>query len=211
MLILQKHIFLCSLFISLSYSSLEITAAILSLWCVWLAAKNKVLNWPISMVASVLYGWVFYQNRFYSESYLQMAFFAFQSYGWWYWTIPTLKRKEKPIQKTPQRFILWIILLFFVGYFIWFNVYTHFYKDARYPIIDVFLTVLSLTALFMQARRWYESWFLWILADLIYVPMFYLGDQPITALLYLIFIFLAIFGLLEWQKAIKKASIGSLF
>jgi nicotinamide mononucleotide transporter len=58
----------------------------------------------------------------------------------------------------------------------------------------------------MQAKRWYESWFLWIIADIIYVPMFFLGDQPITAALYLVFIFLAIFGLLEWKKAIKKAS-----
>lgn len=206
MSILQKHIFLCSLLISLNYSFPEILAAILSLWCVWLAAKNKVLNWPISMAASILYGWVFYQNRFYSESFLQIAFFTFQSYGWWYWAKPTRNKQETPIQKTPNKYKIWIGLVFCIGYIIWYSIYTNIYTDARYPIIDVFLTVLSLTALFMQAKRWYESWFLWILADLMYVPMFYFGDQPITATLYLIFIFLAIFGLLEWKKAIKKAS-----
>lgn len=158
------------------------------------------------MIASILYGWVFYQNRFYSESYLQMAFFIFQSYGWWYWTKPTQNRMEIPIQKTPKKYMLWIGLIFCIGYLIWFKIYTNIYADARYPVIDVFLTVLSLTALFMQAKRWYESWFLWILADIIYVPMFFLGDQPITAILYLIFIFLATYGLLEWQRAIKKAS-----
>ncbi len=158
------------------------------------------------MTASVLYGWVFYQNRFYSESFLQTAFFIFQSYGWWYWSMPQTDKKEIPIQKTPYSSIIWLALTFVIGYIVWYNIYTNIYLDARYPLIDVFLTILSLTALFMQAKRWYESWFLWILADVIYVPMFFLGDQPITAVLYLVFIFLAIFGLLEWKKEIKKAS-----
>ena len=49
----------------------EISAAVLSLWCVWLAAKNNILNWPVAMAASVIYAYVFYQNRFFSETYLQ--------------------------------------------------------------------------------------------------------------------------------------------
>jgi nicotinamide mononucleotide transporter len=60
----------------------------------------------------------------------------------------------------------------------------------------------------MQAKRWIEHWYLWILADIIYVPMFYLGDQIITAGLYFIFIGLAYFGLKQWKK--EKAALGGL-
>ena len=64
---------------------IESIAAIFSLWCVYLAGNNRILNWPISMIASVLYFGVFYENRFYSDAYLQVIFFIFQCYGWYSW------------------------------------------------------------------------------------------------------------------------------
>lgn len=191
-----------------SLKVLEWIAAALSLWCVWLAAKNKILNWPISMLASVLYAYVFFSNRFYSESYLQVVFFAFQTYGWWQWSKLNSQISNQQISHIPLKTSLFLGLFFLLGYSLWYFTYTHYFKDARYPIIDVFLTILSITALFMQAKRWIEHWYLWILADLIYVPMFYLGDQKITAGLYFIFIGLAYFGLQQWKK--EKAAQGGL-
>jgi nicotinamide mononucleotide transporter len=191
-----------------SLKVLEWVAAALSLWCVWLAAKNKILNWPISMLASIVYAYVFYSNRFYSESYLQAAFFAFQSYGWWYWSNLNPQKSNQKINHISFKSALCLGLFFLLGYLLWYSTYTHFFKDARFPLVDVFLTVLSITALYMQAKRWIEHWYLWILADIIYVPMFYLGDQKITAGLYFVFIGLAYFGLQQWKK--EKAAQGGL-
>jgi nicotinamide mononucleotide transporter len=58
----------------------------------------------------------------------------------------------------------------------------------------------------MQAKRWIENWCLWILADILYVPMFIAGDQYITASLYFIFIGLATKGYFMWKNEMKKAS-----
>jgi len=178
----------------------ETIAAILSLWCVWLAAKNNVMNWPVAMLASVIYAYVFYQNRFYSETYLQIVFFAFQSYGWWFWSNFNPNKSEKTIQHMPSRFRIIIPIVFLVVFTIWLNVYLYFYPNAQQPYIDAFLTVLSITALWMQARRWLENWYLWILADLFYVPMFLIGNQYITSALYALFVVLATKGLLMWRQ-----------
>ena len=178
----------------------EIIAAMLSLWCVWLAAKNNVMNWPVAMVASVIYAYVFYQNRFYSETYLQIVFFAFQTYGWWFWSELNPHKSEKTIQHMPSRFRIIIPIVFLAVYIIWLNVYLYFYPDAQQPFIDAFLTVLSITALWMQARRWVENWYLWILADLFYVPMFFIGDQYVTSALYAVFVVLATKGFMMWRK-----------
>jgi len=178
----------------------ETIAAILSLWCVWLAAKNNVMNWPVAMVASVIYAYVFYQNRFYSETYLQIVFFAFQSYGWWFWSNFNSNKSEKTIQHMPSRFRIIIPIVFLVVFTIWLNVYLYFYPNAQQPYIDAFLTVLSITALWMQARRWLENWYLWILADLFYVPMFLIGNQYVTSALYALFVVLATKGLLMWRQ-----------
>jgi nicotinamide mononucleotide transporter len=191
-----------------SLKILEWVAAFLSLWCVWLAAKNRIINWPVSMLASILYANVFYNNRFYSESFLQAIFFAFQSFGWWYWSSLNPKKTSQLIRKTPTKTAKYLLYCFFLGYLLWYTIYTYLFKDARFPLIDVFLTVLSITALYMQAKRWIEHWYLWIIADIIYVPMFYLGDQKITSGLYLIFIGLAFYGLKQWKK--EKAAQGGL-
>lgn len=188
---------------------IEVLAALLSLWCVWLAAKNHILNWPISMVASVLYFGIFFQNRFYSESYLQVIFLIFQGYGWWFWSTLNPNKQEKAITKLPQNRILRLAFIFVVLYAVWLYVYTRINPDARFPELDALLTTVSVTALWMQARRYIESWFLWIIADIGYVPMFYFGGNHITALLYTIFIALAIKGYLLWLQEMKKPQEGA--
>lgn len=180
----------------------EVIAALLSLWCVWLATKNKILNWPISMLASIAYAYVFYQNRFFSETYLQGIFLVFQAYGWWFWSALNPNKQEKQIAHLPKHQIIPIALSVITAYFLWLYVYISINPTARLPYLDAFLTVLSITALWMQARRWVENWYLWIVADLFYIPMFFWGKQYITAVLYLVFIVLARSGLNHWRRSL---------
>lgn len=186
---------------------IEGIASLLSLACVILAAQNKIANWPVAILASLVYAYVFYQNRFFSETYLQFIFIGFQSYGWWFWSSLNPQKTEKSIQHTPRNYRLLLSLGFSVFYLTWFFIYIRINPDARLPLLDCFLTAVSITALFMQAKRWIENWYLWILADILYVPMFIMGDQYITASLYFIFIGLATKGYFMWKSEMKKASI----
>ncbi len=179
---------------------LEILGAILTIWCVYLASKNNILNWPMSMLASVVYFFVFFQNRFFSDAYLQVIFLMVQSYGWWYWSALNHSKTNKKITKITFKYAL-ILLIFSVSlYFIWYSVYIKINPNARSPYIDTLCTVLSITALYMQAKHWLENWILWIVVDLIYVPMYLNGNQFITAALYTFLIVLAAKGFLEWKQ-----------
>lgn len=182
---------------------LEIIAALFSLICVYLAAKNHILNWPVAIIASLLYAFVFFQNRFYSESLLQIVFMLFQLYGWWFWSPFNPNKKESHIKHIPKKYVLPTIWVFLIVYFIWLQGYLKFFTNAQQPYLDTFLSILSITALWMQANRWIAHWYLWIVADILYVPMFFFGGNQITALLYLVFIGLAIHGLLSWAQKLK--------
>src|SRR3546814_4972520 len=46
------------------------------------------------------------------------------------------------------------------------------HTDAAVPWIDGAITMLSITAQWLLARRRVESWLLWIIVDLIAVPLF---------------------------------------
>ncbi len=179
---------------------LEILGAILTIWCVYLASKNNILNWPISMLASVVYFFVFFQNRFFSDAYLQVIFLMVQSYGWWYWSALNDSKTNKKITKIKFKYSLLLFIISVSLYFIWYSIYIKINPNARSPYIDTLCTVVSLTALYMQAKHWLENWILWIVVDLIYVPMYLNGNQFITAALYTFLIVLAAKGFIEWKQ-----------
>lgn len=182
----------------------EVIAALLTIWCVLLAAKNKILNWPVSMIASVLYFVIFFENRFFSDAYLQIAFLLFQSYGWWYWSNLNPSKKEKEISNIQKLQALKLLMVSSLLYLIWLFIYKKINPTARIPEIDALTTIMSLTALYMQVKHWIENWIVWIIVDLLYIPMYIYGKQYITAILYLLLIAIAIKGYFDWKKNSPK-------
>jgi nicotinamide mononucleotide transporter len=78
--------------------------------------------------------------------------------------------------------------------------YKKFNPTARIPEIDALTTIMSLTALYMQVKHWIENWIVWIVVDLIYIPMYIYGNQIITAVLYVLLIAIAIKGYFDWKR-----------
>ena len=189
-----------SIFVQNRIFILEIIAATLTVWCVLLAATNKILNWPISMIASIFYFVIFFENHFFSDAYLQIAFLIFQTYGWWYWSNFNPSKKEKEISKIQKHQMIKLFIVSGFLYVIWLYCYKKFNPTARIPEIDALTTIMSLTALYMQVKHWIENWIVWIVVDLIYIPMYIYGNQIITAVLYVLLIAIAIKGYFDWKR-----------
>ncbi len=68
------------------------------------------------------------------------------------------------------------------------------------PFLDAFTTVLSLVALFLTARKLFESWWVWIAVNLIFVGLYATKSLPLTPVLYAIFAALSVAGLLNWRR-----------
>lgn len=188
---------------------LEIIAAILTIWCVILAAKNKISNWPVSMIASVFYFLIFYKNHFFSDAYLQIAFLIFQTYGWWYWSRLNPSKKEKEITHIPPKFTFKLFVLTTIAYVLWLFFYKKINPTARIPEIDALTTVISLAALYMQVKHWVENWIVWIIVDLIYIPMYIHGENIVTAILYGLLVSIAIKGYFDWKKILTINNVKS--
>jgi nicotinamide mononucleotide transporter len=194
---------------TLSYT--ELVAAILSFWCVWLAAKNNVLNWPVAMAGSMLYVVVFYRGALYSDAFLNVIFLLFQAFGWYTWRKSSVGDGH---QSTSPRVAmskeLWPVFL--VGamvYFPWTNfvksgsiqtwISPGLFQPPRFLYLDALLFILSICALYMQGKRWIQHWFLWIFVDVVYIPMYVINQNYITAILYFVYIPLAVKGYKLWR------------
>ena len=68
------------------------------------------------------------------------------------------------------------------------------------PLTDSLCVAMSLCAQLLMAKRYLENWLIWIFADIIYVALFIFKELYLTAILYAIFIAIAIAGYSEWKK-----------
>jgi nicotinamide mononucleotide transporter len=70
--------------------------------------------------------------------------------------------------------------------------------------LDSITTALSLTGMLLLARRKLENWIYWIIADIIYIPLYMYKELYPTSLQFFIFLILAILGYRNWKKELKK-------
>jgi nicotinamide mononucleotide transporter len=178
---------------------LEIIAALLSLLAVWLAVKPYMANWPAAMLGTALYLYLFWENRLYSDMVLQLVFLVMQGYGWAKWT---KGNTEKPLnigRMLPSQLLISGIftLVAWVG---WTLLLLKIKPDASMPWLDSFTAALSVLAICMQAWKKIENWLVWMLADLIYIPLYLKAEMPVTALLYAIFLLIAFLGWRRWKS-----------
>jgi nicotinamide mononucleotide transporter len=183
---------------------LEVFGIITTLICVWLNIKQNIWGWFWAIVASAVYGVVYFQSKLYSDMELQIVFIIISGYGWWMWLYGGGEKDNLPVTSTPKKyyFILPAILVAFAIT----SGYLHGkYTDASYPYFDSTLTAISLVAQWLMARKYIENWVLWIVANMGYVYMYYSKNLLGTSVLYILLLLMAIKGYKDWQTSKKVA------
>lgn len=179
---------------------IEWIAAIAGAVSVYLSAKEKIASWPTAIVNVSLYIFVFYESGLYSDMGLQVVYLALSVYGWYKWLHGGDARDRLHVSKATPR--VWVVSAA-IGIAFWLALwrYTSTLPGVALPYMDSGLTTLSLIAQWMMTRKILENWILWIIADIVYVPMYISKSLYVTAGLYAVFLVLAIMGLVEWRRS----------
>jgi nicotinamide mononucleotide transporter len=180
-------------------SPLEIIAVLVNVVGVWLTARRTPWCWPVGVVAVLLYVWIFYDVKLYSDMLLQVVFAGMQGYGWWRWQTGRIDHGKVRIERLPVRLAA-ISLAAGALISVALGAAMAHFTDASLPWLDATLTGFSLVASYWAARKFIASWWLWIILDAIYTGLYYYKDLALTAALYAGFILLAIYGLRAWQR-----------
>lgn len=181
----------------------ELLAAAISALDVWLATRRSLISWPITILASLLYAEQFRESHLYSDMLLQLIFVAFAIYGWWHWQQG--KKEEGSVRvEIPSSMSMWrdvalgALASITLGY--WMKHHT----DAALPWMDASLTGYSLVGTWWGARKYIANWWLWIVIDILYVGEYLYKHLILTAILYAIFVLLAMLGVRDWRRALRK-------
>ena len=173
---------------------IESIAVIFSLLSVILTTKKNQLCWPIGIIGVIAYGFVFYQNRDWSNFLLQFVFIAQSFYGWINWN----KSETKGVSSlyTYEKFNL--IIACFVVFFCLFLINKVF--SGSFTELDAITSTLSIFGMLLLSKSKIEAWIFWILADVIYIYFFFLNQLYLSSALYFLFLILATYGYLNWKK-----------
>jgi nicotinamide mononucleotide transporter len=194
-------------------SYLEFFGTVFNILCVWLTTRKSIWNWPVGIVAVILFGVLFYQIRLYSDFLEQIYYFATGIWGWVAWSRVRESSDKGSEQATDVKYATarqWVIagaILLFgtlaLGGFMaridvifpqWFP------EAASFPYLDAFTTVAAFVAQVLLILKVVENWYLWILLDVIGVWLYYEKEVKFVSVLYFIFLILATKGLLTWKK-----------
>jgi nicotinamide mononucleotide transporter len=133
---------------------------------------------------------------------LQLVYAALSLYGWYEWLYGGENRTELAVSRVPRR-QLPLLAVIAVAIAALLGTIAHRYTNASWPYLDASLTAVSLVAQWMMTRKLLENWALWIAVDLVYVPLLAYKGLYAFALLYLVFLGLAIAGHVEWRRSLR--------
>ena len=183
---------------------LEISGTIVGLVYLWLEYKASIYLWIAGMIMPAIYIFVYYDAGLYADTGINVYYLFAAIYGWMYWSFGSGKhgKGELPITHTPVKFILPLTLTFIVSFGIiaWILIA---FTDSTVPFLDSFTTALSITGMWMLARKYVEQWLAWIGVDIISSGLYTYKELNLTSALYLLYAIIAIFGYLKWKRIMR--------
>ena len=194
--------------ISVELSVLETVAVVTYAWSVWLLAKNNPVGWWIGLIGTALYGIVFYQAKLYAEVGLQAFYFVTSLQAIYIWLRGGQNHTEKPVGHISRKGLILSAVLAIASIFA-LRSFLIAIRGAA-PFWDALTTVMSLIAHLCLMDRLVESWYLWIIVDVIYVPLYVSRHLYLTSILYGIFGLMAISGLRNFQRIDREQQLEAV-
>lgn len=185
-------------------SLLEALAFVTGLACVWFVLRMNILTWPTGIVSVCCYAFVFLDVKLYADATLQLAFFAASVYGWREWKSAGTRaegaHRVLACSRTERVLTLAAALVTTAVTAIALARLT----DSPAPAADASVFAFSLLATVLQARQRIEGWWYWILVDVVSLPLYWSRALYLTAVLYLVFLIMAIAGLRAWRARLAS-------
>jgi nicotinamide mononucleotide transporter len=181
----------------------EVIGFVTGAWCVWLVGRQSAWNWPIGIANNAVWILLFATAGLFADSGLQVVYIGLAVWGWHNWVRGRVG-ETLPVAGTSFAEWRWLAGAGIVGT-VALTVLLDTATSSTVPFWDAVTTALSLLATWGQAKKRWESWLLWIAADLIYIPLYLHKGLTLTALLYVGFLLLCVRGLLAWRRSMAAA------
>jgi nicotinamide mononucleotide transporter len=208
----------------ISNNYIEIFGAVTGILYVILEIRQNIWLWPVGIITSAVYIWVFFTGKLYADMGLQGYYLVISVIGWYWWLKGSGLRAQGSGQESlleggaggvyepkaalkvtrlTQKTGIVLAFVFILIFTIVWQILDRF-TDSPVPAGDSFITSLSIIATWMLARKIYEHWFLWIVVNIAAAILFLTRDLYPTVILYIVYCAMSFVGLIEWKKSLNE-------
>ena len=183
----------------------EFAAVILGIAYLLLAMRESVWCWYAAFVSTAIFLFIFWDVSLYMESALQIYYLAMAVYGWWHWQHGPTDSKGLAITRWSKGHHLRaggaIVLITLLSGFLLAE-----YTNAAHPFLDSFTTWGAILTTWMVTRKILENWLYWLAIDSVSIFLYLDRELYLTALLFVAYLVIVVFGYRTWLQHYRTAS-----
>lgn len=177
---------------------LEIIATLTGIIAVSLQTKEKIIAWPFAIISVAISAYIFFDSKLYSDFGLHIIYIFLNIYGWYHWSNSSNNQPAPIYSLTLKNIVRYTFILLtsalLLGYIMQMN------TDADLPYFDAFTTTGSLLAQYLLAKKYLQNWLLWIIVDIVAIPIYLYKGLYYFSFLFFIYLIICIFGYVTWNK-----------
>ncbi len=190
-------------------SALEYIGTFTGIASVWFSRKENILVYPVGLISTIIYIYISFKGSLLGEASVNIYYTIMSVYGWMLWTKKDAINNTTILHISSSNKKEWIqqILFFVICYIILFGCLTwlkkSFAPDAI-PWADAFASAAAYTGMWLMAKKKLENWWWWILTNTASIPLYFIKGYAFTSIQFLVFLVMAIAGLIEWRRRIMN-------
>ena len=184
---------------------IETIAVATGLLSVWYSKKINVLVFPIGIISVLLYVFIFIKNGLFANAIINFLYFVISVFGWWNWVKATSNEQRATSNDnlqvtflTKKHRLLTLAIVFVL------LVISKIFTTDTPTFLDYFTGVLGLGGMLLTALKKVENWVLYLLCDIILIPLCIVNGLYLTVLQYIIYAIIAVMGYISWSEEAKK-------
>ncbi len=186
-------------------SGWEVTAALMGVAYILLAAKESQWCWLFAFLSTLIYTVLFWHGQLPMQALLNFYYIGMAIYGYWLWqkhgqTEDQLAITSWSLSKNLLFIIIGVVISALVTYYLQVN------QQSKSPLLDATITVFSVMNTWLIAKKVLQNWFYWIIIDAAAVVLYIETAYYATAALFVLNTILAAVGLISWIKRYRQQS-----
>ena len=202
----------CDFFLS-SYSDysridivLEFLAFCFGIISVVFAKKQNILVYPTGIICTIITMYLMYKVSLLGHILVNLLYTIISFFGWWNWSRRENNDLVVKVSKFTSNDLTKSLLIFFFIVFVAYFAHDFFATNFEGQIkeLDILTSGIFVTAMWLMANKKLENWILWIIGNVITIPLYLSSDKIILSIQYVIFTILAIQAYIEWKKSLSK-------
>ncbi|WP_060874801.1 nicotinamide riboside transporter PnuC [Myroides odoratus] len=189
---------------------LESIVFVFGILSVWYAGRENILVYPTGLIATVITVYLLYLAGYLGDMILNGYYSCMSLYGWYNWSRMKAGEQVVQISRTNAKekgigvavFVLTIAIVYAV------------YRLTDTPIapenyIDILTSGVFFLGMYYMALKKIENWTMWLIGNIISVPLYAYRGLGILAIQFIIFTILVIQAYMAWYKILKKEEINN--